>query len=132
MIVTIIIEPKSLYYPLIEKNLKMEADKQQKIYTEFYDNVNMTPSELEDWLETDKSKSVGQNSGDGEAIGHKSGRKIIKIKRKKKDELTEANYEHMQKVNGYIARHLAQKPDGDIKETDWRYSLKNWGHDPIK
>ena len=110
----------------------MSEDEKQEIYEKFYDQVNMTPSKLEDWLETEKSKSVGQDSGDGESIGHKSGRKIIKIKRKNKADLTNANYEHMQKVNAYIARHSAQKPDGDIKETDWRYSLKNWGHDPLK
>ena len=38
----------------------------------------------------------------------------------------------MKKVNAYVARHVAQKPDGDIKESNWRYSLKNWGHDPLK
>lgn len=110
----------------------MSDNEKQEIYEEFYDKVNMTPSELEDWLETDKSNSVGQDSGNGESIGHKSGRKIIEIKKKKKAELTASNYDHMKKVNGYIARHTAQRPDGDIKETDWRYSLKNWGHDPIK
>jgi predicted transglutaminase-like cysteine proteinase len=110
----------------------MKDEEKEEIYSDFYDNVNMTPSELEDWLDTEKSKSVGQDSGDGESIGHKSGRKIIKIKRTKKAELTETNYEHMKKVNSYIARHKAQKPDGDVKESDWRYSLKNWGHDPLK
>ena len=35
----------------------------------------------------------------------------------------------MQKVVGYIKRHLAQRPDGSLSETDWNYSLKNWGHD---
>lgn len=110
----------------------MKEEKKQEIYDEFYDNVNMTPSELEKWLETEKSKSVGQDSGDGESIGHKSGRKIIEIKQTKKAELTDSNYEHMKKVNAYIARHTAQKPDGDLKESDWRYSLKNWGHDPLK
>ena len=110
----------------------MTKDEKQEIYNDFYDNVNMTPSELEDWLDTEKSKSVGKDDSDGESVGHKSGRKIIKIKNKKKDELTDTNYEHMNKVNGYVARHTAQRPDGDVKETDWRYSLKNWGHDPIK
>ena len=103
-----------------------------EIYTEFYNAVNMQPKELEDWLETDKSKDVGQNSGDGESIGHKSGKKIIKIKRKKKDELTDNDYDHMNKVVGYVNRHSAQKPDNDIKDSNWRYSLKNWGHDPCK
>ena len=110
----------------------MSSKSQQDIYDEFYDNVNMTPSEIEAWLDTEKSKSVGQDSGDGESIGRKSAKKIIKIKRKKKDELTDSDYDHMQKVNGYVARHSAQQPDSDIKESDWRYSLKNWGHDPCK
>ena len=103
-----------------------------KVYDEFYNKVNMTPSELKDWLDTEKSKMVGQDSGSGESIGHKSGKKIIAIKETKKDNLSDDQYEHMQKVNGYIARHLAQLPDGDVKNTDWRYSLKNWGHDPLK
>ncbi|QLG44987.1 DUF3140 domain-containing protein [Costertonia aggregata] len=104
----------------------------EEIYQEFYDAVNMAPSELEDWLKTDKSKNVGQDSGDGEAIGHKSGKRIIEIKKKNKDELTNDDYSHMNKVVGYVNRHKAQKPDGEIKDTDWRYSLKNWGHDPCK
>lgn len=36
----------------------------------------------------------------------------------------------MRKVVGYVARHTAQRPDGDVTETRWRYSLMNWGHDP--
>ena len=103
-----------------------------EIYEEFYDAVNMTPSELEDWLDTEKSKEVGRDSGDGEAIGHKSGKKIITIKNKKKDDLTDDDYDHMNKVVGYVHRHKAQKPKSDIKDSDWRYSLKNWGHDPCK
>jgi len=110
----------------------MNSEEKESTYDEFFDKVNMTPSELEDWLETEKSKSVGQDSGDGESIGHKSGRKIIKIKRTKKAELTDANYEHMKKVNSYISRHKAQKPDNNVEESNWRYSLKNWGHDPLK
>ena len=103
-----------------------------KVYSDFYDNVNMTPSEIEDWLETEKSRSVGQDSGDGESIGRKSAKKIISIKRTKKEDLTKDQYEHMQKVNGYVNRHLAQKPDGNVEDSDWRYSLKNWGHEPLK
>lgn len=110
----------------------MKDDEKQEIYDDFYDNVNMTPTQIEDWLETDKSKSVGIDSGDGESKGRKSAKKIIKIKRTKKADLTDSDYEHMQKVNGYIARHSAQRPDGKIENTDWTYSLKNWGHDPTK
>jgi len=101
----------------------------QDIYEEFNDLVNMTSNELEKWLKTEDSKSVGQDSGDGEAIGHKSGKRILEIKSKNKGELTEDDYSHMNKVIGYIKRHKAQEPDA-IKNSDWRYSLKNWGHEP--
>lgn len=108
------------------------AENNDEIYSDFYDMVNMSPGELEDWLETDESKEVGQDSGDGESIGRKSAKKIIRIKRKKKDELTKADYDHMQKVVGYISRHKAQKPESGIKNSPWRYSLMNWGYDPLK
>jgi hypothetical protein len=110
----------------------MSDKSHNEIYKEFYDNVNMTPSEIESWLETDKAKNSGQGSESGKSTGYQSGEKIIKIKRKKKDDLTDSDYDHMQKVNSYIARHTAQKPSGDVTETTWRYSLKNWGHDPCK
>ena len=102
-----------------------------EIYQEFTDCVNMAPKELEEWLETEESKSVGDSDG-GESTGHRSGRRIVDIKRTAKDELTKSQYEHMDKVIGYVHRHKAQKPSGDIEDSDWRYSLMNWGHDPWK
>jgi len=71
---------------------------------------------------------VGQVSGDGEVIGHKSGKKIIPIKKYTKGELTTDNYEHMNKIVGYINRHKAQKLKDDIKNSNWLYSLINWGY----
>ena len=104
------------------------------IAKDFADAVNMTPAELEKWLGTDDSKRVGwKGEGGGESVGHASGRKIIEIKRKKKAELSDADYDHMRKVTGYVHRHLAQGgPAADKEHSDWRYSLMNWGHDPLK
>jgi hypothetical protein len=65
-------------------------------------------------------------------VGHRSGRRIVEILQKKKGERTDSDQEHMRKVVGYVHRHLAQRPDGDVTETRWRYSLMNWGHDPLK
>ncbi|QQQ78216.1 DUF3140 domain-containing protein [Saccharothrix sp. 6-C] len=98
---------------------------------EFEDAVNMTATELARWLETDESRSVGQSDG-GESVGHESGRRIVALLRAKKGELTEDDHAHMRKVVGYVHRHLAQRPDGDVERTRWRYSLMNWGHDPLK
>ena len=87
----------------------MDADKKDEVYSDFYDCVNMQPKELEEWLDTDESKSVGDSDG-SESTGHKSGRRIVEIKNTKKVDLTDSQYEHMQKVVGYVHRHLAQKP----------------------
>ncbi len=111
---------------------QMDADEQQQITKDFDGAVNMTAAQIEKWLDTDESKAVGQKSGGGESTGHASGRRIVKILRKKKDELTDADYAHMKKVHGYVARHSTQRPEGDVTDTDWRYSLMNWGHDPKK
>lgn len=106
---------------------------QSDLYREFKQLVNMPPKRLEGWLRTPESNSVGWiNEGESESVGHHSGEKILGIKHKKKAELTDEDYQHMSKVVGYIKRHLAQKPDGDVTETRWRYSLMNWGHDPLK
>ena len=110
----------------------MTTEEQEEIYQEFKDNINVPPSEIEDWLDTDESKSVGIDSGDGESKGRKSAKRIIEIRRKNKDELTKDDYSHMKKVNAYVKRHSAQKPSGDIEDSNWRYSLMNWGHDPMK
>ena len=99
---------------------------------EFGEVVNMTPHQLEKWLDTEESRSVGQKNDGGESTGHRSGRHIVSILQKKQADLTEADHEHMTKVVGYVRRHSAQRPSGDVTDTAWRYSLMNWGHDPLK
>ncbi len=101
-------------------------------YQAFREAVNMTPAELEKWLATDDSRAVGQKDGGGESTGHQSGRRIVALLRTRKGELTDDDHAHMRKVAGYVRRHLAQRPDGDVSHTRWRYSLMNWGHDPLK
>ena len=100
----------------------------------FDEAVNMSPGELERWLESEESRSVGWiHEGESEAVGHQEGRRIVQIKRAKKAELTDEDYAHMRKVVGYVHRHLAQGgPAEDKEHSRWRYSLMNWGHDPLK
>jgi hypothetical protein len=107
------------------------ADERRELRQRFDDAVTMAPKELEEWLETDESRSVGQTDGGGESVGHESGRRIVEIKRKTVDELDDDDYDHMRTVIGYVNRHLAQRPDGDVTDTRWRWSLMNWGHDPL-
>lgn len=106
--------------------------KQQTI-ADFKQAVNMTPKQLEKWLESEESKRVGQKDGNGESVGHQSGRRIIELLHRRADDVNEDDLAHMRKVVGYIRRHLAQGPTkSDPATSDWRYSLMNWGHDPQK
>lgn len=98
---------------------------------EFDEAVNMSAGDLEKWLGTDESEDAGQSDG-GESTGHRSGRRIVEILRTKASDLDEDDEKHMREVVGYVHRHLAQRPDGDVRDTRWRYSLMNWGHDPLR
>lgn len=110
----------------------MTSKSHEQVWDEWGDLVNMAPQELEDWLETEESRSVG-DTDDGESTGHKSGRRIVEIKRTNKSDLSDDQWKHMAKVVGYIKRHCSQGgPDDDVETSRWRYSLMNWGHDPLK
>ena len=118
---------------MIKGDENVTYSEQQEIHTAFRQAVNMAPKELERWLDRRRaSRSVGRGRGEDEAVGHKSGRRIVELKRKKMAELSDDHYAHMQKVVGYVHRHKAQRPKGDVTETRWRFSLMNWGHDPLK
>ena len=112
-----------------------DTDEKTDIRKDFGEAVNMTPAALEKWLDCDDSKAVGwkgdDGKGAGESVGHASGRHILRITAKLAADLTKADYGHMKKVVGYVHRHLEQRP-ADPAESRWRYSLMNWGHDPMK
>ncbi|WP_341213204.1 DUF3140 domain-containing protein [uncultured Limimaricola sp.] len=111
----------------------MSGKSHEQIWDEFRDLVNMAPKEIEDFLDTEQSRSVGDTGGDGESTGHKSGKRIVEIKRTNKADLSDDQWDHMAKVVGYIKRHKAQGgPEVDMAHSKWRYSLMNWGHDPMK
>lgn len=107
----------------------MKDAEKQTIRKDFAEAVNMAPADIEKWLDTDESKEVAspKDREGKESVGHHSGRRILEIKRRTVDDLTDPDYAHMTKVLGYVHRHLAQRPKGDISETAWRYLLMNWG-----
>jgi DNA topoisomerase VI subunit B len=108
------------------------AKSDKEIVREFKEAVNMSAKELESWLKTKESEEVGQKDGGSESKGHESGRLIVKLLDKKESEYDEDDISQIKRVVSYIHRHSAQRPSGDIEDTHWRYSLMNWGHDPLK
>ncbi|WP_369130271.1 DUF3140 domain-containing protein [Modestobacter roseus] len=114
--------------------MAQHQDDADTVRREFGEAVNMTAGELERWLGTEESQAVGQkDGGSGESTGHESGRRIVALLHTKKADLTDDDLAHMRKVHGYVQRHLAQQPKKeDVGTSKWRYSLMNWGHDPLK
>jgi hypothetical protein len=109
------------------------AHSRAKIESDFAAAVNMTADELEQWLRTPESKAVGWKGKNGErreSVGHASGRRVVEILRTPVSELSEEDLAHMCKVVSFTRRHLAQRPD-NLVTSRWRYSLMNWGHDPL-
>ena len=92
----------------------------------------MAPDEIEDWLATDECRKVGwTRPGETESVGRASARHVVRILRTDQAALDESDYRHMRKVVGFVRRHRAQEP-ANIVTSRWRYSLMNWGHDPLK
>ena len=102
------------------------------IYRAFHAAVNMTAAELELWLESEESRRVGRKRpGESESVGRLSGRRIVRILRTPAPALDADDYRQMRRTIGFIRRHRAQEP-ANIVTSRWRYSLMNWGHDPLK
>lgn len=117
-------------------------DKAETTYQDFIHLVNLSAQQLEAWLDSPESKSVGIKKGtsrqkvtsakDGESIGHESGRMIVELLKADRSQLDDEDYRQMRRVIGFIRRHLAQGPRVNaIEHSRWRYSLMNWGHDPL-
>jgi hypothetical protein len=125
----------NMSWPEVRASRRRKSEgREDRIVREFDRAVNMTPQSLETWLKGEQSRGVGtpKSTNASESVGHWSGGRILEIKRKKAADYTADDYAHMRKVTAYVKRHSAQKPEGDVKETPWRYSLMNWGHDPLK
>lgn len=81
----------------------------EEVIAEFNEYVNMTAEELESWLKSDDSNSAGwpkdDAEGNGETVGHDSGRRITEILRenpkKEFEKYTDEMVEHMRKVVAY-------------------------------
>jgi hypothetical protein len=91
--------------------MRLSSEDEQAIRAAFDSLMNLEPTELKAWMETAQSLKVGMTRcGETETVGRQSRRKILAIRAKPPEDLTDADYAHMLKVIGYYRRHLAQRP----------------------
>lgn len=100
------------------------------LWQEFQSHVNMTPSELEDWLQVVSSRGASAESSDQAAL--EIGSRIHAILTSPRDDLTVEDVALMESVIGRIRlerRHDLHPMAGDEA---WRERMMSLGHDPLK
>jgi Protein of unknown function (DUF3140) len=87
-------------------------ENKQQVIADFDEVANMTPEELEEWLEIDESREVGQKDADGESTGHRSGRRIVEIPTR------EEVRPHRRRPRSHEKRHWLRKapPEAEAEE----------------
>lgn len=103
----------------------------QDVVEEFHHVVNLRADELDAWLQRAESQAVGQPTGvPDESSGHRAGRRILELLRR--EQYDEDDLAHMRTVIDAVHRQLGERPRGDVRDTAWRFSLMNWGRDPLR
>lgn len=94
--------------------------------------VNLNAAELEVWLDTEESWSVGFKGYGEESVGHAAGRRTAELLADDPETWSADDWRHVRKSIGVIKRHRAQWPNGEVRDSRWRWALMNWGHDPLR
>ncbi|HZB29157.1 MAG TPA: DUF3140 domain-containing protein [Streptosporangiaceae bacterium] len=101
------------------------------LWQEFHATVNMTSEELRTWLLTDASGETAMPA-DPRLELPDLGTKVVRLLRKRKVDLTPDDLAVMERVADYVAERKANPPADGERDDEWRHSLMNVGHDPLK
>ncbi len=101
------------------------------LWQEFHATVNMTSEELRGWLLTDASGETAMPADPGLELPE-LGTKIVQLLRKRKVDLTSDDLAVMEQVADYVAERKANPPADGERDEEWRHSLMNVGHDPLR
>jgi hypothetical protein len=128
----------------------------QLIYSAFYKEVNMAPREIENLVgiveappQPDASATAAAPPGSAESDlaappapeaadppglteDERIGRHLVRIKRKKKEELTERDFVQMRGAINHIRRNAGRPPENEEKRELWRHRLMVRGFNPEK
>lgn len=92
----------------------------------------MPATEHEEWLTSRESASVGtRQPGQTLSVGQLAGMRTLDLLAVPDEDWNQADIAHARRVVGYVRRHRAQWPAGDVSTRRWRHALRNWGHDPL-
>jgi hypothetical protein len=100
------------------------------LWNEFHHYVNMTSRELEDWL---RESSAGEDAEPlPDEAGSPTGRHVLHILSKRREDLTDDDARVMRNVVRRIADQVDEEDEPMAGEEHWRHRLMTLGHDPLK
>jgi hypothetical protein len=104
-----------------------------ELWHEWRTAVNMTATQLEDWLETKDSASVHDSGTAGGSTARATGRRIVSLLHEHQADITDDEAAFMRTVVAEIHHHLGTGvPQHDQAHSKWRFALMNLGHDPLR
>lgn len=119
--------------------LEGEALDYKETYTKWKSLVNLTPKELNAFLDTEEGKEAGLSRQEASELGISNGRDsaraIIRMKSKPFEDWNETDIQWMKKQISFISRMKGNKGklyDDKGNKTPKLTSLLVWGHDPEK
>jgi hypothetical protein len=122
------------FIALLEK-----ADEREEKYKKWKELINMSPSEIQKFLDSEDGKKAGlsQKEASKEKIkmGRDSARAIIRMLKRPRDKWTDNDWEWMNRQISFISRMKGVKGklrDKDGNPTRKLLALKVWGHNPEK
>lgn len=124
------------------KEFFLESASEEKLkekYKKWKQLINMSPSEIQSFLDSMEGKSAGlsrkEASKEGITSGRDSARAIIRMLKTPFEDWTSNDLKWMNKQISFISRMLGVKgalKDSDGKPTRKLLALKVWGHNPLK
>ncbi|GGT25553.1 hypothetical protein GCM10010271_31430 [Streptomyces kurssanovii] len=101
-----------------------------ELWDEFHTVVNMTSRELQEWLSVEAAGEQTEELPD--QAGPPTGRKVLEILGKRRTDLTADDARVMQRVCDVVRAQRNAEMDPKAGDANWRHSLMNIGHDPLK
>ncbi|MDQ0841274.1 MULTISPECIES: DUF3140 domain-containing protein [unclassified Streptomyces] len=101
-----------------------------ELWDEFHTVVNMTSRELQEWLSVESAAEETEELPD--QAGPPTGRKVLEILGKRRTDLTADDARVMQRVCDVVRSQRNAEMDPKAGDANWRHSLMNIGHDPLK
>ncbi|MBW8486596.1 DUF3140 domain-containing protein [Actinomadura parmotrematis] len=101
----------------------------EALWAEFHEAVNMNSQELRTWLLTEAAGPDGMPADPDMGLDER-GRRIVRLLRKRKVDLTGDDVEVMREVRDEIRDLLSRRPENGAADEEWRHALMDLGHTP--